>query len=751
MKKSYWLIWSEVFGAAAVLLLVGGAAQAQVKIGNNPASINPGSLLELESTNRGVFLPRVALTDRATWTLNGNQPVEGMMVYNTNPSAGVNGLQAGMAVWKSGQWVSVDETPYFHVNSAAIGNSTLANSGATGAESLAAGPRAIASAPLTVAMGNAATASGQAATAIGNQSLATGNYSVALGDYASAVGHYEYSVGTFAGLTGVAVKAAGDATYGSFNHFGQINIGANSGRDVSGVQGLYVGGESGRNSSGWRNIAIGMNAGRNAHGDSNTAVGGNAGESVIGNNNAAFGNYAGRSVLGVDNVAIGLLAGNAIVASRTVAVGATATPAADDAVAIGTNAGATVQGSIALGAGSVSDRAIGGTQGTIPAGTDFVVPYNTTDRTLLGAVSVGNATSYRQITNVADGTEQQDAVTVRQLTGALSAFSTTPTKYFHANSTRTDSAAVGEDSIAIGPQTIVNGNNGIGMGNGATVQASAPGGIAIGQASTSGAADAVALGTQASANAVQGVAIGAGSSVTQAGGVALGAGSVASTAAGVAGYIPPSATAEQRTAIGATTGTLAAVSVGDAASGQFRQITGVAAGTVDSDAVNVSQLKAVQGQVAQIDQGTVKYDTKTDGTTNYNSVTMGGSNTTGPVTVHNVAAGVEGTDAVNVNQLNGATSKLNSRIDNLADQVSANTRMLSGGIAASAAMAVVTPVEPGRYHVSGAVAGYNGQAGVGFNLLKRSDSGQTTLHAGVGWGSGGSKAIVRVGFGLSFD
>jgi autotransporter adhesin len=772
MNRTYRSVWNTAFSAwpatterggvrqermrraavgAAAWLLAMSAAQAQVKIGDNPTTINPGSVLEVESTNRGVSMPRVALTDRATWTLNGNQPVEGMMVYNTNATTGVNGLQAGMAVWKGGQWVSVDETPYFHVNSAAVGNSTLANSGATGADSLAAGPNAIASAPLTVAIGNSAIASGQAATAIGNQSLATGNYSVALGDYASAFGQYEYSVGTFAGLTNAAVKAAGDATYGTMNHFGQINVGANAGRDVSGVQGIYMGGESGRNSSGWRNMAIGMNAGRNSHGDSNTAVGGNAGESVTGNNNAAFGSYAGRSVTGADNVALGASAGNAITASRTVAVGANARPAADDAVAVGSGASAVVQGSIALGSGSVSDRAIAGTQGTIPAGANFVVPYNTTDRTLLGAVSVGNATSYRQITNVADGTEQQDAVTVRQLTGALQSFAVSPTKYFHANSTAADSAAVGTDSVAIGPQTIVNGNNGIGMGNGATVQASAPGGIAIGQASTSGAADAVALGTQASANAVQGVAIGAGSNVTQAGGVALGAGSVASTASGVAGYIPPTATTQQRTAIGATTSTLAAVSVGDAASGQYRQITGVAAGTVDSDAVNVSQLKAVQGQVTQIDQGTVKYDAKNDGAVDYNSVTMGGSNTTGPVTVHNVAAGVEGTDAVNVNQLNGATSKLNSRIDSLADQVSANTRMLSGGIAASAAMAVVTPVEPGRYHVSGAVAGYNGQAGIGFNLLKRSDNGQTTLHAGVGWGSGGSKAIVRVGFGLSFD
>jgi len=421
-----------------------------------------------------------------------------------------------------------------------------------------------------------------------------------------------------------------------------------------------------------------------------------------------------------------------------------------DAVAVGKDASATVDNGVALGSGSVSDRTVAGSTGNIPAGSSLI-PFNTTDRTLLGALSVGSATTYRQITNVADGTQAQDAVTVRQLSGALQSFAVTPIQYFHANSTAADSLAIGAESVAVGPQTVVNGNNGVGIGNGAVVQQSAPGGIAIGQGSTSHLADSIALGTQSSAAAVQGVALGAGTSVTQAGGVALGAGSVASTAAGVAGYVPPTATDAQRIAIGATTSTLAAVSVGNAASGQFRQITGVAAGTADSDAVNVSQLRGVQGQVAVIDQSTVKYDTNADGTTNYNSVTMGGSNATGPVTVHNVAPGVAGTDAVNVNQLNATSAGLNNRINALGDKVDANARMLSGGIAASAAMAVVTPVEPGRYHVSGAVAGYNGQAGIGFNLLKRSDNGQTTLHAGVGWATGGSKAIVRVGFGFSFD
>lgn len=151
----------------------------------------------------------------------------------------------------------------------------------------------------------------------------------------------------------------------------------------------------------------------------------------------------------------------------------------------------------------------------------------------------------------------------------------------------------------------------------------------------------------------------------------------------------------------------------------------------------------------------MRYDINEDGTTNYQSVTLGGQNATSPTALHNVAPGVAGTDAVNVNQLNSGIAAANaytdSRVNSLQNTIERNTKMLSGGIAASAAMAVVTPVEPGRYHVSGAVAGYNGQAGIGINLLKRSDNGQTTLHGGVGWGSGGGKAIVRVGFGFSFD
>jgi autotransporter adhesin len=169
---------------------------------------------------------------------------------------------------------------------------------------------------------------------------------------------------------------------------------------------------------------------------------------------------------------------------QAMAAGESASAAGVGSTALGNASKATADGGVALGSGSVSDRAVAGTQGTLGAGTNFTVPYNTTDKTLLGAVSVGSATSYRQITNVADGTEQQDAVTVRQLTGALQSFAVSPTKYFHANSSAADSLAGGAESVAIGPQTVVNADNGIGVGNGATVQQSAIGGVAIGAGSS---------------------------------------------------------------------------------------------------------------------------------------------------------------------------------------------------------------------------------------------------------------------------
>ncbi|WP_406694245.1 YadA family autotransporter adhesin [Sphingomonas cannabina] len=280
------------------------------------------------------------------------------------------------------------------------------------------------------------------------------------------------------------------------------------------------------------------------------------------------------------------------------ALGYQAQASAGNAVALGRGAQATVDGSLALGAGSVADRALAPTVGQIPATTGYI-PYNTSDQTLLGAISVGSAGAYRQITNVADGTQAQDAVTIRQLAGALSSFAVTPIMYFHANSTAADSLAIGQESVAIGPQTVVNGNNGIGMGNGAIVQATAPGGTAIGQNAQVAQADAIALGTNAQGNGIQSVAIGAGANATHSGSVALGAGATTSVGS-ESGYTGYGLTAPQNSA--------GEVSVGSA--GAERKVTNVAAGSAATDAVNVSQLQAVDNKVTNLDNRVTNVDNR---------------------------------------------------------------------------------------------------------------------------------------------
>ncbi|WFU86425.1 YadA-like family protein [Rhizobium sp. CC1099] len=364
---------------------------------------------------------------------------------------------------------------------------------------------------------------------------------------------------------------------------------------------------------------------------------------------------ADSNAVGIDSVAIGpqsVATGN-----NSFAAGSNAQASADASLAIGQNTQSTVLGAVALGSGSVADRAIAPTSGSIISGTGLV-PYNTTDKTLLGAVSVGNSTSYRQITNVADGTEDQDAATIRQLKGALASFAVSPTTYFHANSTASDSLAVGVDSVAIGPRTTVNGDNGIGMGNGAVVQMTAPGGIAIGQNSTVNLADGIALGTNSTANGVQAMALGAGATASEPGSVALGAGSTTAAAVATTGT---TINGVAYTFAGASP--TSTVSVGSA--GSERTITNVAAGrisAVSTDAINGSQLYAtnqavesLQSGVGDLEEFAVKYDENPDGT-RANSLTLVGGDPSAPVIIHNVGTGVADTDAVNVRQMNDGMS-----------------------------------------------------------------------------------------------
>ena len=243
------------------------------------------------------------------------------------------------------------------------------------------------------------------------------------------------------------------------------------------------------------------------------------------------------------------------------AVGYNAVASGASSLALGENSSSSIEGSIALGSGSSSNRAITtGIQATSVTSDGVVIGYDTTDRELLGALSLGtDGESYRQITNVADGSEAQDAVTVRQLQNAIGAVATTPTKYYHANSTEEDSLAVGTDSLAMGAKTIVNADAGIGIGLNTLVMADAINGIAIG--------------SNARANHANSIAMGNGSQTTR----------------GAQTDYTAYNMDEPKNSVGD-------VSVGSE-DGQ-RQITNVAAGSADTDAVNVGQLKVTDSHVA---------------------------------------------------------------------------------------------------------------------------------------------------------
>ena len=305
--------------------------------------------------------------------------------------------------------------------------------------------------------------------------------------------------------------------------------------------------------------------------------------------------------------------------------------------------------------------------------------------------------------------------------------------------------------MAIGPQSVASGANSFAAGNGA--KATADGAVAVGFGAQATGANAIAIGTGALAtgsqaigansraggggvalgdnadaggtvlskaqNISQGTAIGFGAVVQQSGGVALGANSVASTGAGVAGYVPGSATAQQRAAIQATTSTQSAVSVGDAANGQFRQITGVAAGTADSDATNVAQLKAAANAVAA---GGVQYATNPDGTINYNQVTLGNGQAPGGTRIGNVAPGVLHTDAVDLGQLQGVQN-----------QVGDVARIAYSGTAMAFAMAgtYLPTLYPGEKTVGVGVGNYKGYSAVALTFKALSDDGKMSWGAGV--------------------
>lgn len=300
-------------------------------------------------------------------------------------------------------------------SSVAIGDSAMASAAdalafgksaaASGADSIAVGTEAAASGADALAMGKSAQASGADAVALGNGAVAGGSASVVLGKDASANAVRSVVLGPSAGMGMV-----GDVLGTKGSH---VVIGDGAGNNINGQQNIAIGYKTGNDVKSDHNVAIGSEAGTNIGSSGNTSEG----------KNVSIGYHANKNDSAVSRIQSTALGSETKAADDAVAVGYQAQANGNGSTAIGFNAQAADAASVALGQGA---QAAGG---NVAIGNGSVANaamisgtgYLTGQAAPKTAVSVGNASALRRITNVADGALDQDAVTVAQLKKSIDA------------------------------------------------------------------------------------------------------------------------------------------------------------------------------------------------------------------------------------------------------------------------------------------------------------------------------------------
>ncbi len=487
------------------------------------------------------------------------------------------------------------------VSATALGRNTTA----TGVNSSAIGAYSIAS-------DTDATALGRNANAIAAQSTALGTYSVASGKYGTGVGYQANASGSNSTAVGVSAKAnkegasamgPGARAYGngaiSFGY--QALSGANifnsagngSFNDASPDVTSYA--KWGDSAIGLRAIASGGNA--TALGRSATATAANAIAIGGGNGDSATDNTEKTEATGEKSTAIGYNAkaktGNDLAVGRGVtssggaatAVGYYATASGNNAVALGSTINTTAQYATGIGY-SVNSQGEGAV--AIGAGTDALgaMPAKQVKATAKNAIAIGRATQATSQDATAIGTEatasNTDAIAIGRKSNASG--STSIGFGYNTKATETNTVAIGTDVSATAESAIALGRKTTASGLSST---------AVGPLANASGKYSSAFGMSTSAANEGSLALGNGASATVDNGVALGSGSKANVGSGTAGFDPHASRNDPYTNLSGNTltSTWGAVAVGDGTN--TRQIIGVAAGTNDTDAVNVAQLKAL--------------------------------------------------------------------------------------------------------------------------------------------------------------
>ena len=386
-----------------------------------------------------------------------------------------------------------------------------------------------------------------------DSSLAIGNQNTATGPAASAIGVGSQATGRNTIAVGNVAKASNTDNIA----IGTYSEALTSGQDA---YALAVGSYSKANA----HMAVGIGAIAKATGSESTAVG--AGSTASGTNSTA---------LGARNTASGL---------RSVAIGKDNKAVAEDTIAMGYNNTASVGGAIAIGQDNVANS--GGN-----AGNTMIAIGRQNEATKQDTIAIGREAKAKNDLSVAIGNRTEATA------NAAIAIGTNGAPDANGNAYKT--TASGFAAVAIGMQS----------------NSSGTASTAVGGKSSATAASASAFGRAANASAENATALGFEAAASVKDGVALGSTSKATVDKGVKGFNPAEDRDNKYGGLAGTaqTSTLAAVSVGDGATAT-RQITGLAAGTNDTDAVNVAQLRSVNLKYAGdtgkgdvlLDNGTLK-------------------------------------------------------------------------------------------------------------------------------------------------
>ena len=606
---------AKAYGSQAVA--VGADTRA---IGNSSVAIGTDDI-QLDRTGLQSLLPGLANNEN----LNNKAPNDATLgsaalgdkpYYVKTASIGTASVAIGAMSQAAG-----DASMAMGLNALAEGDASTAIgplARSKGKNSIAMGRTALAKEEGAVAVGNESLADGTSGTALGNKAKAKKNYDIAVGYNAAAEGNptapgltdgSALSIGTNANAKGTNAVSIGNnaqatntstvAVGGTASGYSATSLGyvATAGGTSSVALGYYaqaagsygtaVGGSA--KAEGGSSIAVGAGA-EAAGGNGNTAIGHKAKvESAAGDGNIAFGSSASVKD-GAGHVVIGKNASANTVNGYGIAIGNSASigiGAAADAAAIGT--GSRVEGS-GIAFGRQAQVTASSTESGIAIGTESSVD----------GAQKGTAIGYKAKV-LSSGDDSGLAIGTESSAGGNEGSIALGKKASVDSSTNAGGVAIGLNASAKGISSIVIGKDAkADDGNQAHVIA-----IGVGATATGTSQYSSVMGSAAKASREYSTVLGSNANSEVDGGVALGANSISNRHAGGSAtgdvrttnpYIPAGAGAAQVNAINATKGTTGAVSVGSDT--VKRQIINVAAGTDDSDAVNVAQLKAAAANAA---------------------------------------------------------------------------------------------------------------------------------------------------------